>query len=444
MVRVCCAISAIGYRLMSSLITGIGLRRKIRVIPFSAILVSMIFLPIACLSATSEQPLNLSTPQQIENAFLQGLQLLEAGQPRKAVFLFRQILARDPNLPRVRLELARAYFMMQSWSESRAEFVSVLSGDIPLAAKKNILRFINAIDARRGFDWSAAIGISLSPEAGRDYKTDTVFLDFFGTKLPFKVEREENDVIGLTLDGSAEVRRKFLDSSEGPSVVGFVSASADVFEAEGSDHDDYIFGASTGPRFIWPQTTAFAAANGSVRYRSGDVYEDRMGISSAIEYRSETGFAPFLSVAYTDVNVHETEAQDGGLYSLRTGFSKSVSGNANVGVSVTFQHFDAQESYETYDAVGLSLLGRADLGAGFGATARASLRYTSYKSKTPLFFDRREEKQFGVDVEIVKNDVFLLDQFSPFVQLGYTYNDSSINIFTYNEYRFVIGVKNAF
>lgn len=444
MVRVCCAISAIGYRLMSSLITGIGLRRKIRVIPFSAILVSMIFLPIACLSETSEQPLNLSTPQQIENAFLQGLQLLEAGQPRKAVFLFRQILARDPNLPRVRLELARAYFMMQSWSESRAEFVSVLSGDIPLAAKKNILRFINAIDARRGFDWSAAIGISLSPEAGRDYKTDTVFLDFFGTKLPFKVEREENDVIGLTFDGSAEVRRKLLDSSEGPSVVGFVSASADVFEAEGTDHDDYIFGASTGPRFIWPQTTAFAAANGSVRYRSGDVYEDRMGISSAIEYRSETGFAPFLSVAYTDVNVHETEAQDGGLYSLRTGFSKSVSGNANVGVSVTFQHFDAQESYETYDAVGLSLLGRADLGAGFGATARASLRYTSYKSKAPLFLDKREEKQFGVDVEFVKNDVFLLDQFSPFVQLGYTYNDSSINIFTYNEYRFVIGVKNAF
>ena len=120
---------------------------------------------MACFSETSKQPLNLSTPQQIENAFLQGLQLLEAGQPRKAVFLFRQILARDPNLPRVRLELARAYFMMQSWSESRAEFVSVLSGDIPLAAKKNILRFINAIDARRGFDWSAAIGISLSPEA---------------------------------------------------------------------------------------------------------------------------------------------------------------------------------------------------------------------------------------------------------------------------------------
>ncbi len=423
---------------------GRNRRAKVRVSLFIAVILAVLSLPFASIAETSNEPVDLSTPEQTQRVFLQALKLIETGEPRKAVFLLRQILARDPDLPRVRLELARAYFVMQSWSESRAEFVSVLSGDIPLPVKHNILRFINAIDARRGFDWSAAIGVSLSPEAGRNYKTDTVILDFFGTKLPFKVEREENDVIGLTFDGSAEVRRKLLDSSEGPSVVGFVSASADVFEAEGTDHDDYIFGASTGFRYIWPQTTAFVAANGSVRYRSGEVYEDRMGISSAIEYRSETGFAPFLSIAYTDVNVHETEAQDGGLYSLRTGFSKSVSGNANVGVSVTFQHFDAQESFESYEAVGMSLFGRADLGLGFVATARADLAYRRYKSKIPLFLNKRREKQFGVDLEFVKNDVFLFDLFSPFVQLGYAYNDSSINIFTYNEYRFVIGVKNAF
>lgn len=419
-------------------------RDKIRILLLSAFVFVAPFVPSVGFAETTKQPPNLSTPQQIENEFLQGLQLLEAGQPRKAVFLFRQILARDPNLPRVRLELARAYFVMRSWREARAEFVSVLSGDIPLEVKQTILRFINTIDARRGFDWNVAFGFSVSPESGRRYKTDTVILDFFGIELPFEVDRPESDVFGVNFDGSAEIRQKLFDLGRSAAVVGFITGSANVFEAEGSASDDYIFGASAGSRFIWPQTTAVAATNVSLRHKYGDIYSDRIGINGAIQFRSETGFSPLASASYTSVNIHDSDARDGVSYNFRTGFSKSVLGIANIGAFVTFERFDAQEDFESYDAVDLSLFGRADIGAGFGATASPTLRYSRYKAKAPFFLNIRKEKQFGIDVEIVKNDAFLLGFFSPFVKIGYTHNDSSIDIYTYDEYRILIGFKNAF
>jgi len=389
-------------------------------------------------------PPDLATPQQIEDAFLRALRLMESGDPRSAVILLRQILARDPNLPRVRLELARAYFLMESWPEARTEFVAVLSSDVPQAVKKNILRFINAIDSRRGFDWNAAIGFAFNPEATRRYKSDTVTLDFFGTKLPFKVERDDNKAFGAKFDGSAELRQKLISLGDEPAVVGFLGGAANIFEARGTDADDYIFSATAGSRLLWPQTTAVAAVSASVRYKHGEVYEDRQGISLAAESRTADGLSRVVSASYSDVNVHDNDAQDGDLFSLGFGVSKSLFGTADLGAFAAVQHFDAEESHEAYDSGSITLRGRADLGGGFGVSPAATIRFTTYKETAPLFLDSRNEKQFDFDIEVVKNDVFVFGKFSPFAQIGYTHNDSSINIYTYDEYRFFAGIKNAF
>jgi hypothetical protein len=389
-------------------------------------------------------PVDFSNPRHIEVAFLQGLRLLEGDAPREAAIVFRRILAENPNLPRVRLELARALFQMRSWRESRAEFVAVLSGDVPDQVKQNILKFINAIDARRGFDWNAAVGLSLGPEAGRRYKTDTVNLDFFGVILPFTVDREENDSFGVSFEGSAEMRRELFSFGGGPSVVGFVSGAADIFDAAGARSDDFAFSSAAGARLVWRQTTANIAANAGVRHQRGDIYDDRIGLSGAVEYRSDTGFAPSASASYAAVNVHDASAQDGDLWGIGAGFSKSIFGSASIGAYASAERFDAAEADESYDALKLSLVGSADIGAGYNATAQASYRHSEYQARMPLFLDTRIDDQFDLDVEIVKKDLYVLDNFSPFVRLGYTRNESSIGVYSYDEYRFLIGLKNAF
>ena len=74
-----------------------------------------------------EQPVSSNN---IEARFLIGLRDLETGKPDKAIEAFSAILAADPTLIRVRLELARAYFAAEKWDRARQEFFIVLSGDL--------------------------------------------------------------------------------------------------------------------------------------------------------------------------------------------------------------------------------------------------------------------------------------------------------------------------
>ena len=44
------------------------------------------------------------------------------GRFREASLLFLDILRRNPNLPRVRLELARAYFLNRDYEDAQLQF----------------------------------------------------------------------------------------------------------------------------------------------------------------------------------------------------------------------------------------------------------------------------------------------------------------------------------
>jgi len=180
-----------------------------------------------------------SSPQAIEAAFQEGLQALEGGESDRAIRIFRGILAARPDLPRVRLELARAYFQARQWERSRREFFAVLSGNVPTNVKTRIIAYLRAIDARRGFDWDLSVGFTTSPQSARDYDSNIVLIDFLGIPLPFRIERDKSGTYGIQVQGAAEYRIA-LPSLGGDSVQssGFGRAEVDIFEGDGGGADD--------------------------------------------------------------------------------------------------------------------------------------------------------------------------------------------------------------
>ncbi|MEO1470243.1 MAG: hypothetical protein AAFV86_14415, partial [Pseudomonadota bacterium] len=57
--------------------------------------------------------------------------------------------------------------------------------------------------------------------------------------------------------------------------------------------------------------------------------------------------------------------------------------------------------------------------------------------------ERRRDVEFGGDVTVTKNDLFLLGRFSPFVSVGLSRRESTIDIFSFTEGRFFFGVERA-
>ena len=93
----------------------------------------------------------------------------------EAIAAFRAMLVRRPELVRVRLELARAFFLKGEDKLARRHFEHVLAGKPPAAVALNVSRFLKIMRARKR--WSLRLGMARSlPDtnigAGSDERID--------------------------------------------------------------------------------------------------------------------------------------------------------------------------------------------------------------------------------------------------------------------------------
>ena len=84
----------------------------------------------------------------------------------EAIASFRTMLVADPTLVRVRLELARAFFLKDEDRLAKRHFEQVLAGKPPAPVVLNVNRFLAQIRARRRWDLHAGF----APGAGHQHR----------------------------------------------------------------------------------------------------------------------------------------------------------------------------------------------------------------------------------------------------------------------------------
>ena len=102
-----------------------------------------------------------------------------------SIAVFRAILAAHPEFVRVRLELARAFFLKGRYGLARRNFELALAANPPAPVVANINRHLAMIQARRR--WSGYFGMALAPDTniGAAEDNETILVDAFGQRLPF-------------------------------------------------------------------------------------------------------------------------------------------------------------------------------------------------------------------------------------------------------------------
>ncbi len=124
----------------------------------------------------------------------------------EAVAAFRTMLIDRPDLTRVRLELARAFFEKGEDALARRHFEHALAGDLPPAVAANVGRFLRAMRARKR--WTAHFGAALAPDSNVNAASSdrTIWLDTVFGRLPFTLGEESapRSGIGLSLWGGGE------------------------------------------------------------------------------------------------------------------------------------------------------------------------------------------------------------------------------------------------
>ena len=110
----------------------------------------------------------------------------------EAIASLRAMLVDRPDLVRVRLELARAFFLKGENDLARKHFEHVLAGSPPGAVAANVRRFLSEIRARRR--WSLRAGFALAPDTniGGTSAERIIYIN----NLPFTRDADGTDDVG--------------------------------------------------------------------------------------------------------------------------------------------------------------------------------------------------------------------------------------------------------
>ena len=219
-------------------------------------------------------------PEQVDVLFLVGLAALGAARHPEtpeaeqkdyldeAIGAFHRILVVRPELVRVRLELARAFYLKGSDGLSRKEFERVLAENPPPPVAANIRRFLGAMRERRR--WSGYVGINMAPDTNLNAASeeDTIYLyvPAFDVSLPFRVDDQDRprSGLGVTAWGGGEYEHPLNPATR-------LVAGGGVSRTEYAERDfdrTFLF-AHAGPRWLPGSRTEMSLLGSAHRSWSG-------------------------------------------------------------------------------------------------------------------------------------------------------------------------------
>ena len=354
----------------------------------------------------------------------------------EAIAAYRAMLVGRPDLVRVRLELARTFFLKGEDTLARRHFEQALAGDLPPVVVANIRRYLSVIRARRR--WDAWFGVALAPDSNLNTAsgTRTIWLDTQFGRLPFLREGDisRRSGIGVSIWGGGEHQYP-----HGPGWRLRSGAGAFLREYKGGDFDRHSVSVHLGPRrLVDARTEASALATVERQWAAGMPETDRIGLRLEAEHRLTPRLALSGGASAARRNCRDCDHLDGpvGNVSLRTSWvalpTLRLSANAGWGWSrANSEHWRTRGPQAGLGAT-------VSLPAGFTVGLRASMQRTEYQGSGLVHhtMDRQPRKDRTRTLSVsVHNRAVTVFGFSPRLSLINEKRDTNAQTLSYKRDR---------
>ena len=362
--------------------------------------------------------------QDMSAMFRQGMDAVEAaGKAKdddlrdelldKAIATFRKMLIANPRLVRVRLELARAFFLKGEDGLARQHFERVLASNPPAGVALNVNRFLAQIRARKR--WSVRVGFALAPDTNLGGGSDERIIYIHG--LPFRRDREELTRSGIGIAAWAGGEYQYPLSPEWR-----LRAGGDVHRKEYRERefDRMTVAGHVGPRWLIGRGTEASLLASVRQHWIADEADHRdIGARTELRHRLSRRTTGHVTLSRHERRYEERDRLDGPVTDLSLGAGWVASPTIRIDASVGWGKDRPETERYRNERRWMRLAATAALPLGFTVGASGTLRWTEYEGNWfPFTEDGSPRSDITRHLRVfAHNRAFTVGGFSPQVSL---------------------------
>ena len=368
-----------------------------------------------------------------ERLFLLGQIELRLGMPRRAAERFETILARRPGLTRVRLELARAYFLSGRDDRARFYFNSSLADDLPSSVEDAVEGFLRTIDARKR--WSASFSASLLPDTRR---SDREVILIGGVPFRLSEDARASSGVGGLVSAGFSFSPAFADDLHG---VLAISAAAKRYER--SDWNDSTVSGDIGLSRLHDTGSVSGGLRLGRRWSAGERFHDSLGPWARASWRfsDSTRIGAALSAAYRSHD--QGRNRDGWRIVASPRILHFLDNRTSIAVEPTLEWVDAKTGHLASRLIGLGTTVSRAFDGGLSVTLSPSAHSRRHVSEDPLFARKRVDRFVRLSIQVLHRSLQYRG-FAPYIGYSLERNRSNIPIHEFRSHGVFAGVSGRF
>lgn len=375
-------------------------------------------------------------PRDPDGLFLRGRIAASRGRWEEAARAYRAIVEEYPELPRARLELARALDELGETSAAEFQLRTALArGDLPPEVIANVNLYLQALRERKRL--FAEISVGVLPDSNANRSSALKRIDVFGLPFILSEEARQKSAVGVSASASGEYVQPIGDGATR------IRAGAAFYRIEypGGSFDDMAVQPYVGPQFLFGRGEASLVAFVTKRWYANETYQEGAGLRVEGGWTASENDRFDGQVQVARLRHPARDFLDGWQLDLAGSYTRALSSSTFARATLGGGHQETEETPYQNDYGRLALGLGADIGWGVSVYAEPSAAHYAYAGQT-FGIDRRDWL-VSATVTATKRDWDLLG-FWPQITSGYERNLSTVDLYAYDRVYALIGLVRQF
>ena len=371
-----------------------------------------------------------------EAIFMFGLIAVAEQQYDTSVGYFRQILVAEPDRERVRLELARAFFLKGDYDNAERNFRFARAGDLPDAVRANIDQYIAAIQRLKR--WSYDVLVSLADDTNVNGATTAHQVDIYGLPFTLSDDARQTSGVGIMFDVGGDWSPLLSEN-----VKARLGARVRRLEYGGGDFDDMTVSLYAGPSLLLRRWQIDAIATGFQRWYGNAPYNQGIGGRGAVLYALTPRVQLGLGVNAQSVTYETAAGYDGPVISadMQLGYTITPSSVVRITAGLGAQRAEISALANTSQWVAVNYY--RDLPFGFSAALEPAVLWTTFNAPLAAFGVARSDMTWAMRLDLL-NRRLEYRGFAPRLSFIYVNQSSNIELFSYSRSQIQLGLTRRF